>query len=92
MKFKCEAQNLSSQYIGVFWNKDNKKWRAQLMHKGKKCSTGLFDNEKHAAMKVNLLCDEFGIKRKNPMIDIKFEVTHPFFKIFPSHTLNILFL
>ena len=59
------------------------------MHNGKACCGGLFDTEEHAAMKVNLLCDEFGIRRKNPMIDIEFDairqVTHSFFKIFTSH-------
>jgi len=68
-----QAQNLTSQYIGVSWDKNNKKWRARLIHKGKKYSAGLFDNEKHAAMKLNLLCDKFGIQRKNPMINIKFD-------------------
>ena len=43
------------------------------MHKGKKYYAGLFDNEKHAAMKVNLLCDKLGIKRKNPMIDVELD-------------------
>ena len=36
------------------------------MHNGKSYSGGKFDNEVHAAMKVNLLCDKYGIKRKNP--------------------------
>jgi len=66
-----EIRRATSQYIGVSWHKDNKKWRALLIHKGKRYSAGLFDNEKHAAMKVNLLCDKFGIQRKNPMVAIK---------------------
>ena len=41
-----------------------------MTHKKKKYYGGLFDNEEHAAMKVNLLCDKYGIERKNPMIDI----------------------
>merc|ERR1712034_102767 len=61
-----QVQNSISQYIGVSWIRERKKWRARLPHKGKKYSAGLFDNEKHAAMKVNLLCDKFGIQRKNP--------------------------
>merc|ERR1712034_69335 len=69
-----QVQNSISQYIGVSWIRERKKWRARLPHKGKKYSAGLFDNEKHAAMKVNLLCDKFGIQRKNPMIDIEFDV------------------
>jgi len=69
-----KVHNSTSQYIGVSWNKNTKTWQAQLMHKGKKYFAGLFDNEKHAAMKVNLLCDKLGIQRKNPMIDIEFDV------------------
>ena len=61
-----EAQNLTSQYTGVSWNKRVKKWLTQLMHNGEVYCGGYFDNEEHAAMKVNLLCDEFEIKRKNP--------------------------
>jgi len=34
---------------------------------------GYFDNEEHAAMKVNLLCDKYEIKRKNPMINIEMD-------------------
>merc|ERR1711925_11781 len=41
--------------------------------KGKKYCGGHFDYEKHAAMKVNLLCDKLGKQRKNPMVDIEFD-------------------
>ena len=81
MTFKFEAQNLSSQYIGVSWDKQNKKWQVQLQHNKKRCFGGLFGKERDAAMKVNLLCDEFGILRKNPMVDIQLDeipqVTNP---------------
>merc|ERR1711925_13223 len=43
------------------------------MGKGKKYFAGLFDNEKHAAMGVNWLCDKFRIQRKNLTIDIEFD-------------------
>ena len=42
-----------------------------MKHNKKEYYAGSFDNEEHAAMKVNLICDKFEIKRKNPMIDIE---------------------
>merc|ERR1712034_214142 len=65
-----EVQNHTSLYSGVSWQNDAKKWKAELMHKRKKYYGGLFENEEHAAMKINLLCDKYGIKRKNPTIII----------------------
>ena len=41
------------------------------MHRRKDHFCGYFDNEEHAAMKINLLCDKIEIKRKNPMIIIE---------------------
>ena len=64
----------SSQYTGVCWHKDKNKWRAQLTHNKKKYSGEYFDNEEHAAMKVNLLCDKYKIRRKNPRIDLEPDV------------------
>ena len=46
------------------------------MHNAKTYYGGYFDNEKYAAMKVNLLCDEFEIERKNPTIYIKPDRIH----------------
>ena len=46
-----------------------------MAHNKKQDYGGFFDNEEHAAMKVNLLCDKFGIKRKTPMIDLNPDVT-----------------
>ena len=66
----CEAQNKTSKYTGVSWHKDKKSWQANLMHNKKNYFGGYFDNEEHAAMKINLLCDKYGIERKNPMIVI----------------------
>ena len=67
----CEVQNQTSKYVGVCWNKNRKKWETKLKYKKKQYYGGLFDNEEHAAMKVNLLCDEFETERKNPTIWIK---------------------
>ena len=66
----CEIQNKTSKYAGVCWKKDNKCWKVQLAYNKKQYHGGYFDNEEHAAMKVNLLCDKYGIERKNPVINI----------------------
>jgi len=47
-----------------------KKWQAELKHNKINICGGLFDDEKQAAMKVNLLCDKYQIERKNPMINL----------------------
>merc|ERR1712096_595795 len=66
----------TSIYSGVCWNKRGSKWQAKLID----YYGGLFDNEEHAAMRVNLLCDEFGIQRRNPMIDIELDKIQQQFK------------
>jgi len=63
--------NKTSHYNGVSWHKTNKKWQTQLIYNNKKCYGGYFNDEKQAAMKVNLLCDKYGKKRKNPMVDLE---------------------
>jgi hypothetical protein len=67
----CEVPNQTSKYTGVCWRKDFKKWQSRLLHKKKSYYGGYFDNEEHAAMSVNLLCDKYGKERKNPMIIIE---------------------
>merc|ERR1712034_210801 len=61
-----QIQNQTSKYTGVYWNKGCKKWRVQLKHNKQLYFGGSFDDEDHAAMKVNLLCDKHEIERKNP--------------------------
>jgi len=67
----CIVLNQASKYTGVSWNKTTKTWRAELRHNKKSYYVGLFENEEHAAMGVNLLCDKLNLKRKNPTIDIE---------------------
>jgi len=69
-----QVPNQTSQYVGVCWHKDNKKWEANLKHNQKLYFGGYFDDGKQAAMKVNLLCDKHGKDRKNPMIDRKLDI------------------
>jgi len=68
-----KRENTTSKFIGVSWEKDIKKWKTNVSHKKKKYCGGYFDIEEHAAMKVNLFCDECEIKRKNPMININLD-------------------
>ena len=56
---------LTSQYVGVFWHNVYKKWIAGFQYKKKKYYGGLYDNEVDAAKKVNSICDELGIQKKN---------------------------
>jgi len=64
-----QVQKSTSQYIGVCWNRKSKKWHSHVRFNEKVYYGGLFDNEEDAAMKTNLLCDKFGIRRKNPAVD-----------------------
>jgi len=59
----------SSQFIGVSWNKVNKKWIAQIniKNRGKRFG-GCFDDEHEAAKRANQLCGELGMTAKNPGI------------------------
>jgi hypothetical protein len=43
-----KKENFSSKYRGVFWNKSNSKWRAEITINGKKKHLGYFINEKDA--------------------------------------------
>jgi hypothetical protein len=54
---------------------------------GKVYYGGYFDNEEHAAMRVNLLCDEYEKKHKNLTIDIELHVTAP--KVIHSLFINM---
>jgi len=61
----------SSKYHGVSLHttgvyKKNKKWRAIIYVNKKAENGGRYENELDAAKKVNQMCDEFKIERKNP--------------------------
>ena len=84
--YLCEVQHKTSKFNGLTWRKDNKNWQARLAHKGKKYHAGVFDIEEDAAMSVNLLCDKYEIKRKNPTIDIELYDTQQV-----MHSLSIVY-
>ena len=46
---KVPNVNRPSKYVGVYWNKQSKKWQAQIMIDGKIKSLGLYHDEKEAA-------------------------------------------
>jgi hypothetical protein len=52
LNFPAEGESgsrKSSKYRGISWDKMNNKWRAQIMHDGKKHYLGSFDDEEEAA-------------------------------------------
>ena len=60
----------TSQYKGVTWNQERKKWSVRLKPKGNNRKFGgFFKDELDAAKRVNQLCEEFGIPLKNPAIN-----------------------
>jgi len=65
-KHKASLKHKVSQYNGVCWHKENKKWSVQI-HKqgGKRRYGGMFDDELDAAKRANQLCEEMGIPHKN---------------------------
>merc|ERR1711925_40535 len=66
-----KVKDRTSKYTGVCWNTRDKKWVVQLKYNKKLYYGGYFDDEEQAAMKVNLLCDKYEIKRKNSKIEIE---------------------
>eukprot|EP01046_Picozoa_sp_COSAG06_P021185 COSAG06_NODE_1580_length_9031_cov_6.088894_8_plen_355_part_00 len=42
-----------SKFVGVSWNKQNRKWKAQISHDGKQQHLGSFDDEHEAALAVD---------------------------------------
>ena len=53
-----KLNNCSSQYKGVYWNKQNNKWIAQININGKVKYLGLFTNEEEAAETYKKKYDE----------------------------------
>jgi hypothetical protein len=79
--FACKKREKTSQYKGVTWNKQTRKWRVQLSLKGEKPKCGgYFEDELDAAKEVNQLCEEMEIPLQNPAISAipnqKYQVTY----------------
>jgi hypothetical protein len=58
LRFRKKREGCSSQYIGVCWDKQNKKWVASCCINKKRIHIGYFDDERDAARAYN----EFVIK------------------------------
>jgi hypothetical protein len=66
----CEKKQKISQYKGVNWHRETRKWRARLRLKGQKeKSGGYFQDEIDAGKRVNQLCEELKIPPQNPGIN-----------------------
>jgi hypothetical protein len=64
-----QKQEKISQYKGVTWNKQRKKWCAQVHYKGGNFKFGgSFKDELDAAKRVNQICEKLGIPSQNPKI------------------------
>ena len=50
---KPKKQNTSSQYLGVDWHKQKKKWRCQINDDNKRKHLGYFETEKDAGLAYN---------------------------------------
>ena len=44
-----DLKNCSSEYVGVYWDKRSKKWRAQIHINGRRKHLGMFTNELEAS-------------------------------------------
>ena len=80
--------NKASRYIGVYWNKNRKIWKVELKYNKKRYYGGCFDDEEHAAIKVNLLCDKFEIERKNPTVNLELDVIQKVMHSLFIHCMN----
>jgi len=64
-----QKKEKTSQYKGVYWQKERKIWIAVIRTKEQKHKYGgSFEDELDAAKGVNQLCKEFGIPLQNPEI------------------------
>jgi len=63
-----QKKGKTSQYKGVCWHTQSKRWRVKLCIKGHTVIGGSFKHELDAAKRVNQLCEELGIPLQNPAI------------------------
>lgn len=52
--FRSNEESFSSQYVGVHWNKEESKWRAQIVHNGVNTFLGYYDTEIEASKAYQL--------------------------------------
>jgi len=77
-----------SQYKGVCWQKQIKKWYVAIYLKGQKRKYGgIFNKELDAAKRVNELCKESGISPYNPGV-VKMSTQHDDEKTIANHVIS----
>ena len=81
--FACEKKEKKSEYTGVYWHSQKKRWFVLICPKGQKRKYGgVFKEELDAAKRVNQLCQELGIPPQNPEISAipndQYQVTKKF--------------
>ena len=55
-----EPPHRPSKYVGVYWNKQNKKWQAMIRIDGKRKGLGFYHDEKEAARIYDDMAAVFG--------------------------------
>merc|ERR1711881_37006 len=69
-KQKIRNANIpKSKYRYVYWDSKTRKWRAQMVHKGKTYSLGTYEQEEDAAHAINRKCCELGLSPRNKNLD-----------------------
>ena len=69
MSIVCEKTEKISEYKGVYWHKQRKRWYVLIYPKGQKRKYGgIYKDELDAAKRVNQLCDKLEISPQNPGI------------------------
>merc|ERR1712146_878119 len=69
-KQKMSKIRKSSEYRGVAWDVQNRKWRAQISNRSIRHYLGLYKSEKEAAQAINYTCDELSIARYYPELGV----------------------
>ena len=69
MFFFIEKRDLG-KYVGVYWLKQKKTWRASMTHNSQTHYIGCFEFEEDAAKAVNSKCQELNIPLKNLSVGV----------------------
>jgi len=64
--FRSNEESFSSQYVGVHWNEEESKWRAQIVHNGVNTFLGCYDTEVEASNAYQLALSKIEDGSFNP--------------------------
>jgi len=82
------ARETTSQYYGVYWNKQKDKWCGEIRFLGKKKYARCFKDKLDAAKSLNQLCEDIQIPHKNPGIGTIPNQKHVYNQIVDSKGVN----